>query len=95
MKKIGDSIYFARRTGTVVGHTVFKRKGHLEQPETYYIVELTPESAAYLEHEGYDSPDCFISLMLIHVDNEDEEYDPVDAHFAIQVGPGSNWNPDR
>jgi len=66
MKQVGEKIYFCRRSGTIVGHATFKRNGYAEEVETFYIVELSPESADYLKHEGYDSPDCFISIVLVH-----------------------------
>jgi hypothetical protein len=69
---IGSPVTFAERSGIVIGHTIAKRMSAADKHEMYYIVELDYESQGYLTHMRsfqVDNADCFISMMLVHVDN--------------------------
>jgi hypothetical protein len=68
LKRVGEKIKFAKRTGIIVAHTTFAlRAGDVEN---YYIVALDTASCGYLEPIG-TAPDCFISIMLVHEGNEE------------------------
>jgi hypothetical protein len=75
LKPIGERIYFAKRSGRIIGHTVCKRISHADKYETYYIVELDPESRGYLytSDKFHEKPDCFVSMMLVHVGNVEDK----------------------
>jgi len=71
MLTVGDPISFGERKGTVV------RLVHLNlddnEPGLFYIVKLDADSQGYLEPIDDKPRDCFISVMLVHVGNEDSD----------------------
>ncbi len=69
LANIGDTVYFKKRRGIVVGYTTFKRIGSHEATDTYLVVQLDYESSAYLEPRPGYGPDTFISLMVVHPDS--------------------------
>jgi hypothetical protein len=78
LKTPGDKISFGKRKGTVIRTVSFMRRGDMKN-ETYYIVELDEGDSDYLLPKPLQAPDCFISMMLIHVGNIDENGEEINA----------------